>query len=673
MNDFRHPCENWAEPIGLSAAGCLSPDEQREVLGHIETCADCRGRYQQLSQLCSALVESRLQADSLESAAVERITLALAAEGKRGEEIIRSALVTRSPNTWRWIMRSPISRVAAAVVFFIAIIGATLWFHWAGATFAIADFVAPILKAKTVKYKLTTEMRGSHPMTTTSETMVLDADRTRIEMEMPDKAKEVTIQDLSQGKQLCLNSATKIATVLSFAPRAKTPADSDPFAGFRMLLVDARDKPDIKREPLGEKEIDGRRVVGFHVDIRGVDMNLWGDPKTGQPVRVEMITGMGGNMKSTMSDFVFNADMDESLFSVKPPAGYTIQHQKVDASPDMEKDLVEMFREYTNLTGGVFPETLDFMTVTSKFWTKFNVQEMWNQLQIQCESIAPGTGTPNEKQKRELEEQKQKFEERMFAIMDKMTETVTQGKPRDEEIRMMQKETSAILIPMLWERLASPKLKSNEALKRKYVEQMSKVMDVKITDGKPNEEQMRRMNEEIGKVTLQLIWEDVAPENLKANEELRHKFEKLLRNMGANQSEEQKQKWRHEFRSVLGDEMLKNLDAWEARMHKTEASQEARMREYKEAGKAKSEKFMEAQQQIQRGLQFANQLSPSADARYTGKGVSLGAADSPIFWYRPDGGKIYRVIYADLSVRESDSPPVAPNAQALPTPSSLKE
>jgi hypothetical protein len=31
---------------------------------------------------------------------------------------------------------------------------------------------------------------------------------------------------------------------------------------------------------------------------------------------------------------------------------------------------------------------------------------------------------------------------------------------------------------------------------------------------------------------------------------------------------------------------------------------------------------------------FANQLPPSADAHYAGKGVLLGAADTPIFWYR---------------------------------------
>ena len=57
---------------------------------------------------------------------------------------------------------------------------------------------------------------------------------------------------------------------------------------------------------------------------------------------------------------------------------------------------------------------------------------------------------------------------------------------------------------------------------------------------------------------------------------------------------------------------------------------------------------------------FTVLLPKEADAHYAGKGVSLGAADTPIFWYRPKDAKKYRVIYADLSVREADTPPSVP-------------
>ena len=60
----------------------------------------------------------------------------------------------RSLDTWRWIMRSPISRAA---VFVLAIAGVAFWFYGGGATYALADFLEPIREAKTVKCKVTTE------------------------------------------------------------------------------------------------------------------------------------------------------------------------------------------------------------------------------------------------------------------------------------------------------------------------------------------------------------------------------------------------------------------------------------------------------------------------------------------------------------------------------------
>jgi hypothetical protein len=73
------------------------------------------------------------------------------------------------------------------------------------------------------------------------------------------------------------------------------------------------------------------------------------------------------------------------------------------------------------------------------------------------------------------------------------------------------------------------------------------------------------------------------------------------------------------------------------------------------------------------GAMYVNSLPPEADVHYAGKGVSLGAADKPIFWYRPKDAKKYRVIYADLSVRDADKAPNVPDAQPAPAQSSPKQ
>ncbi len=74
----------------------------------------------------------------------------------------------------------------------------------------------------------------------------------------------------------------------------------------------------------------------------------------------------------------------------------------------------------------------------------------------------------------------------------------------------------------------------------------------------------------------------------------------------------------------------------------------------------RNEEGSEAQAKLQRGMMFTVLLPKEADSHYAGRGVSLGAADTPIFWYRPKDARKYRVIYADLSVREVDTPPSVP-------------
>ncbi len=87
------------------------------------------------------------------------------------------------------------------------------------------------------------------------------------------------------------------------------------------------------------------------------------------------------NLKVTMSDFEFNVHMDESLFSVEPPAGYEVtvgQYKTTDDSPGKEKDLIEMFRYYSEVSGGRFPELLDLMwlsdTVRHEEWWARNLR-----------------------------------------------------------------------------------------------------------------------------------------------------------------------------------------------------------------------------------------------------------------------------------------------------------
>ena len=368
-------------------------------------------------------------------------------------------------------MRSRVSRISAAAIVALAIGGIAVWFHEGGTTPAFADFIEPILSAKTVTFKTTIEAEGQK---ITSKVMgMASPQRMRLEQDMPGQQKIVTVFD-DTGNNLVLRPAEKVAIVITLTNVPKEKRPKAIFFELRSQLADARDRPDWIREPLGEKVIDGRRLVGFRLTGHGMICELWGDPKTGMPVRIENSAPSNPNLKPMIcSDFVFDANLDESLFSLEPPAGYKVQKQTVDVSPAEEKDLVETLRRYAQLRGGALPDQLDMVAFTNLF------QEDWAK--------------------------------------------------------------------------SHPK-----------------------KDGPPGEAEMQ--------------------EQLNG--------------------------------------MLKLL----------------------------------------RGLSFAfEQLPREADAHYAGKGVKVGAADTPVFWYRPGDAKKYRIIYADLSVREADTAPSVPNAQPVVSASGPKK
>lgn len=73
--------------------------------------------------------------------------------------------------------------------------------------------------------------------------------------------------------------------------------------------------------------------------------------------------------------------------------------------------------------------------------------------------------------------------------------------------------------------------------------------------------------------------------------------------------------------------------------------------ELEEQGKFARPWTQEDRQVLFKGGIFLRTI-PEEDWRYTGQNVPFGDPEKPVFWYCPDGSKVYRVIYADLSVRE---------------------
>ena len=87
-------------------------------------------------ELPPELLDALLQAAKENTGAVQ-----CTVEASAQAEIIHRTFSTHSPTKWKWIIRSSVSRIAAAAVVVFAIAGVALWFHVSGTPSAFAAFI----------------------------------------------------------------------------------------------------------------------------------------------------------------------------------------------------------------------------------------------------------------------------------------------------------------------------------------------------------------------------------------------------------------------------------------------------------------------------------------------------------------------------------------------------
>jgi hypothetical protein len=89
---------------------------------------------------------------------------------------------------------------------------------------------------------------------------------------------------------------------------------------------------------------------GFRVQEDDVTATVWVDPKTGELGRVEMTFAGTPGMNMIMTNFGFDVPLDDALFSLEPPEGYTAVEVQADASQVTEHDFIELLRLWSNWT-----------------------------------------------------------------------------------------------------------------------------------------------------------------------------------------------------------------------------------------------------------------------------------------------------------------------------------
>jgi len=260
------------------------------------------------------------------------------------------------PEIWRTIMKSPVTKIAAAAVIIIAVLIGIL--QLGGSTPAFADVVRPLLTARTATYKMTVDMKDIPAQTI--EGMFMEPSRMRQVM----SGGNIQIFDMSQGQIMTLMPAVKKAMIVEMENIPEhQKGQINMFHAIRNLIQETEDE---SVAFIGEQKIDGANAIGYHVGARNMGMTIWADAKTLLPIRIEYSMGEMMGMEGTviMSDFVFDVELDESLFEV--PEGYDVHTMQLDVSSPGEEDFIQTLRLWSEATDGKFPSELN-MKATAEF------------------------------------------------------------------------------------------------------------------------------------------------------------------------------------------------------------------------------------------------------------------------------------------------------------------
>ena len=229
--------------------------------------------------------------------------------------------------------------------------------------FAMEELFEKILNARTARFDNT--INPENKPSTTFKVFFSEPNRFRMEMQ----GGFVQIADFSAGKMMLLDPNTKMATeynLTNLSKDQKKIQQTNEFELLRRQIRKAQADSQKNVEPLGEKLIDGRTVVGFRLPDAGpVPMTVWVDPATKLPHEIKSTSQGPPPTESILTNFEFDIELDEALFRVEAPEGYQKITLNLDASSPSEQDLIQSLTMFCEATGGQFPANLSVTTGAS--------------------------------------------------------------------------------------------------------------------------------------------------------------------------------------------------------------------------------------------------------------------------------------------------------------------
>lgn len=230
---------------------------------------------------------------------------------------------------------------------------------------AFAETAEKLRDAHTLDYRLSVTIPGQKgPMK--GREYYKDPGLTRTEFELPQAV--ATVTDVKRGKLLSLDPSAKTALLQDWKPTDEQRRRLEDRATATIEHLRAlAGKPG---KPVGKRRIGDVDAQGVRVESDGQEWTVWIDPARRLPLIVETTFRMQDKeIATSMSDFRVDPELDDALFRLDPPEGYTLQ--KIDgAIPMREEAVINLLRAYADGSAGAFPARIDDGKAYQKLFPK---------------------------------------------------------------------------------------------------------------------------------------------------------------------------------------------------------------------------------------------------------------------------------------------------------------
>lgn len=338
------PCQDMEDKIADYVLGVLSELEVDALRNHLRECTECGKYLRALEHENHLLVRLGEQVQADMASREDRVIEAL--------NRVASTVSIAPISLWRSIMTSRITKLAAAAVIIIAVLIAIHQFGSPLESVTFAQVVRPILTAHTVVFNV---VMGEGEDALITRVMNMGTQRFRGEVLSADgkTVQVIVIADYDTFEMLQLIPGRKAAVLIDLKDvPEETPENF--LREMRDIITELQNDPNVSVEPLGEKEIEGRIAIGFRATGPDGQWTVWADPKTALPIRLEQ---KWRQMQFVCTNFEFDVELDESLFSMEIPEGYSeLSGGELPIESNTEQDLIEGLRVYAEIIlDGVFP------------------------------------------------------------------------------------------------------------------------------------------------------------------------------------------------------------------------------------------------------------------------------------------------------------------------------